>query len=114
VPYADPSVAPAAASQLSQVPPPPRVRVAVDLRSDARYMPHESGCTDQVDHGMAVDVGDRVVSDFIWQRHPWGLYDDGFESLTYPGVDYLAAYWLGRRHGFLADDRPGTCLAWRD
>jgi hypothetical protein len=114
VPYADPSVAPAAASQLSQFPPPPRVRVAVDLRSDARYMPHESGCTDQVDHGMAVDVGDRVVSDFIWQRHPWGLYDDGLESLTYPGVDYLAAYWLGRRHGFLADDRPGTCLAWRD
>jgi hypothetical protein len=113
VPYADSSVTPSAANQLSQFPPPPRVRVAVDLRSDGRYMPHESGCTDQVDHSMAVDVGERVVSDFIWQRHPWGLFDAGLANRTYPGVDYLAAYWLGRRHGFLTDDNPGTCLAWR-
>jgi len=112
VPYADPSVAPSAASQLSQFPPPPRVRVARDFRSDTRYMPHESGCTDQVVHTSAVDVADRVVSDFIWQRHPWGLFDGGNPMQTYPGVDYLAAYWLGRRHDFLTDDNPGTCLAW--
>ncbi len=112
VSYADASVAPSAASQLSQFPPPPRVKVARDFRSDTRYMPHESGCTDQVEHGSAVDVADRVVSDFIWQRHPWGLFDSGNPAQTHPGVDYLAAYWLGRFHGFLADDHPGTCLAW--
>ena len=113
VSYADPSVAPSAASQLSQFPPPPRVRVARDFWSDTRYMPHESGCADQVVHTSAVDVADRVVSDFIWQRHPWGLFDSGNPVQTYPGVDYLAAYWLGRYHDFLTDDNPGTCLAWR-
>jgi hypothetical protein len=113
VPYADPSVAASAANQLSRFPPPPRVKVARDWRADARYLPHEPGCTDQVEHSSAVDVADRVVSDFIWQRHPWGLFDAGNPVQTYPGVDYLAAYWLGRFHDFLSDDNPGTCLAWR-
>lgn len=112
VSYADPSVAASAANQLSQFPSPPRVRVPRDWRADSRYTPHESGCTDQVDHSMAVEVADRVVSDFIWQRHPWGLFDSGNPSQTYPGVDYLAAYWLGLYHGYLADDNPSTCLAW--
>jgi hypothetical protein len=89
------------------------VKEARDFRADSRYMPHESSCTDQVVHTSAVDVADRVVSDFIWQRHPWGLFDSGNPSQTYPGVDYLAAYWIGRFHGFLTDDTPGTCLAWR-
>ena len=59
------------------------------------------------------DVGERVVSDFIWQRNPWGLYDTGNPAVTYPGIDYLAAYWMGRFNGHLGDDTPGLCLAWR-
>jgi len=110
---ADPGVAPAAEAQLAGFPPPPRVKIAVDLRADPTYMPHESGCTDQVDHSTAVDVADRVVSDFIWQRHPWGLYDGGNLAVTYPGVDYLVAYWLGRHHDFITDSAPERCLAWR-
>ena len=97
----------------SQFPPPPRIRAPVDLRNDPRYQPHESGCTDQTSHANAVDVGERVVSDFIWQRNPWGLYDTGNPAVTYPGIDYLAAYWMGRFNGHLGDDTPGLCLAWR-
>ncbi len=102
-----------AAAQLAGFPPPPRVRVPVDLRFDPRYVPHQEGCTDQCRHDNAVDVAERVVSDFIWQRNPWGLFDGGNPHQTYPGVDYLVAYWMGRFHGFLDDDTPGRCLAWR-
>ena len=100
-----------AATQLAQFPPPPRVHVSVDLRADPRY-PHDPTCADQVDHSTAVDVGDRIVGDFLWQRDPWQLYDPGNVAGTQPGVDYLVAYWLGRKHGFLPDDAVGRCLAW--
>jgi hypothetical protein len=110
-PGLDPAVIQLANSQLAQFPPPPRVRVPVDLRNDSRY-PHESGCTDQTTRDRAVDVGERVTSDFIWQRNPWGLYDEGHPALTFPGVDYLLAYWMGRYYGFISDDTPGKCLAW--
>jgi hypothetical protein len=66
-----------------------------------------------VHHGDAVDVGERCTADFIWQSKPWELYCEGDPHVVYPGVDFLVAYWMGRRHGFLADDAPGRCLAWR-
>ncbi len=112
-PGAPSSVASSAADQLAQFPPPPRVQVAVDLRSSPKYAMHATSCADQVSHDTAVDVGDRVPSDFLWQRQPWGLYDPGNPAQTQPGVDYLVAYFLGLRHGFLIDDTPGTCLAWQ-
>jgi hypothetical protein len=100
-------------TQLAQFPAPPRVHVAVDLRADPDYLPHQSGCTDQVDHSKAVDVGERPVGDFLWQRHPWGLYDAGDPYQTEPGVDYLVAYWMARHHGFIGtDDSAGRCLRW--
>lgn len=112
-PGADAGISADAAAQLAGFPPPPRVRRAVDLRDDPRYQPHDGNCADQTDHAGAVDVSDRVVSDFIWQRQPWGLVDGGDAAVTYPGIDYLVAYWLGRHHGFIADDSPGRCAVWR-
>ena len=108
--YAD--AAAIASEQLAGFPPPPRVRVAVDLRSDPRYQPHQSGCDNQTTRDKAVDVSERVVSDFLWQRNPWKLYDEGVVQLTFPGVDYLVAYWMGRYYGHLHDDTPGRCLTW--
>jgi hypothetical protein len=113
MPGASAEIAQEATTQLKGFPPPPRVQVHTDLRTDPRYFPHEEGCENQTHHDQAVDVADRVVRDFIWQRHPWGLYQDGNASLVYPGVDYLVAYWMGRHHGYIVDDKPGTCLAWR-
>lgn len=113
-PSPEATAVPDALAQLAQFPPPPRVAVPVDLRSDARYQPHDGSCADQVDHSTAVDVGERPTSDFLWQRHPWGLYDGGDPARTWPGVDYLVGYWMGRAHGFVAaDDAAGKCLAWQ-
>ena len=109
----DPAVVSSAAAQLGQFPAAPRVMRAVDLRSSPKYPSREQGCTDQVGHADAVDVGDRPSADFLWQRHPWGLYDGGDPRQTEPGVDFLVAYFLGRQHGFIADDTPGICLAWQ-
>lgn len=112
-PGAASSITTEAATQLNGFPPPPRVRTAVNLMSNPAYQPHEAGCSNQTSHGGAVNVSERVTSDFIWQRHPWGLLDGGNPAVTYPGVDYLVAYWLGRHHGYIADDTSGRCTAWR-
>ena len=100
-----------AMSELAQFPAPPRVVHAVDHTGDAKYMPHSSSCTNQVDHTTAVDVGDRIVEDFLWQREPWGLQSGGDPNQTEPGVDYLVAYWMARKHAFTTDDDAGKCLA---
>lgn len=102
-----------AAAQLAQFPAPPRTHRPVDLRNDPRYASRDGSCADHVDHAQAVDVGDRITADFMWQRQPWGLYDPGDPRQTHPGVDYLVAHFLGRAHGFVDDDTPGTCLAWQ-
>ncbi|MEO6575734.1 MAG: hypothetical protein ABIP89_17920, partial [Polyangiaceae bacterium] len=108
----DPSVTTSAAAQLAQFPPPPRVLAPVNLVSDPRYMPHDGSCANQVDHATAVDVGDRPAGDFMWQRAPWSLLDDGNAAQGEPGVDYLVAYWMGRQAKFLTDDTPTRCLAY--
>ncbi len=111
-PGADSGIAPEGAAQLAGFPPPPRVAVPVNLLTDPQYQNHESGCTDQLDHNEAVDVADRIPADFLWQRHPWGLVSGGDPARTFPGVDYLTAYWFGRHHGYITDDTPTRCLAW--
>jgi hypothetical protein len=99
-------------AQLAQFSPGPRVHVARNVTGVAAYSPHDTTCTSPPlcdTATLAVDVKDRVVDDFIWQRQPWQLLDSGDPLEVYPGVDYLAAYWAGRRHGFIDDDRAGTC-----
>jgi hypothetical protein len=108
-----PSVMSSAAAQLFQFPVAPNVARAVDLRASPKYASREQGCSDQVKHDDAVDVGERVTADFMWQRHPWGLFDGGDPQQTHPGVDFLVAYFLGRHHDFIADDTSGICLAWQ-
>lgn len=112
-PSAPSGIVTSASTQLAQFPPAPRVFVGTDLRASPKYPSRHDSCADQVGHDDAIDVGDRVVGDFMWQRHPWGLYAGGDVHQTQPGVDYLAAYFMGRAHGFIADDTEGTCLAWQ-
>jgi hypothetical protein len=108
----DPAVVSSAAAQLAGFPVAPHVKRPVDLRDDPDYLPHEEGCTDQCNHDTAVDVAERAYGDFIWQRHPWGLYDPGDLGFSGPGVDYLVAYWLGRFHDFIDEDATGRCAVW--
>jgi hypothetical protein len=95
-------------TQLAMFSPAPRVHVARD--NSAAYS-ESTECPGNATE--AIDVDTRCLSDFIWQRHPWKLVDGGNPLRLYPGVDYMAAYWLGRYHGFLTDDHPNTCLRWR-
>lgn len=109
---ADPGVIADASAQLTQFTAGPRVWVGHDVTAATQYLPHDATCTAEPlcdIHTNAVDVRDRRVDDFLWQRQPWQLLDAGYPRRVFPGVDYLAAYWAARRHGFLADDRPGTC-----
>ncbi len=92
----------------------PKRHFAVDLRSNPKYLPMESGCENQVNHDNAVDVSDREMSDFIWQRKPWALYSGANPRRVYPGVDYLIVYWMGLYYGFLDDESNGKCFRWRD
>lgn len=94
-------------AQLAQFPTPPHAHVAVD---NTTTYPADPSCPDHA--SVAVDVKDRVASDFIWQRDPFGLTTGGNPALVYPGVDYLLAYWMSQVHGFLTDDAAGTCLRW--
>jgi hypothetical protein len=107
-----PSDLSAAATQLAQFQPGPRVHAPRDNTANPAYLPHDANCTSEPmcdTTKLAVDVADRTIDDFLWQRQPWRLKDDGNPIEVFPGVDYLAAYWAGRRYGFVSDDRAGTC-----
>lgn len=105
----------AANAQLAAFQPAPRVHAPVDVL--AKYT-HDAKCTENgfpsADTGgsVATDIADRCVADFLWQRDPWCLKDLGDQTVVYPGVDYLVAYWAARANGLLADDHAGTCARW--
>jgi hypothetical protein len=112
MPAYDPAVVTSAVTQLEGFPIAPHRYPPVDLLADPDYLPHDPDCPNQCNHATAVDVAERVGTDFMWQRHPWALLDPGDPSLTAPGVDYLVAYWLGRHHGYITEDAVGRCAAW--
>jgi hypothetical protein len=95
-------------AQLSGFPSAPNEAVAVDLRG---IYPEDSACPGQ--SSIAIDVSQRVPATFLWQHQPWKLHDPGVPHRLFGGVDYLLAYWMGRYFGFIADDSPETCLAYR-
>ena len=51
----------------------------------------------------AIPVEDRPVSSFLWKSCPHALLGGRRPRRTveYAGTDYLLAYWMGRRFGFL-------------
>jgi hypothetical protein len=100
-----------AVDHLAQFQPGPRVHLG---RDNLAGYPHDTSCSDggYPQSAVAVSVGDRAIAEFMWQRHPWRLVDYADPDLVEPGVDFLAPYWLARLHGFVADDRPGTCGRW--
>lgn len=103
------SIVAQAKAQLGQFPPPPHARIKVNNSGTSRYPPHPK-CAGL--SSVAIDVKDRVASDFIWQRKPFTLDTSGDPRKVYPGVDFMLPYWMGRRHGFYGDDAAGTCLRW--
>ena len=86
------------------------MRSGTNLLSSPNYLDHEPGCDDVYDMGSAIDVDDRGPSYFQWHDSPWELVDTEDQRQTYPGHDYLVAYWQGRAGGHLLDEEPSTCL----
>ncbi len=80
--------------QIQNFPAPPRVRVAKN-----------GGCATD-----AAEIGDRAVAFLTWHTNPWNAQDTDRATQTYPGHDYLEAYWMGRNYGIVADDTPSRCL----
>jgi hypothetical protein len=95
--------------QLAGFPAAPNRARAIDVQAD---YPASTECDGLA--ATAVDVNQRIPATFIWERQPWGMVDPGHPTHVYGGIDYLLAYWFGRYAGFIADDAPETCLAWRD
>jgi hypothetical protein len=96
------------AAQLAQFPTAPLVPPAVDLTGVYAEDPTCPGLALQ-----AIDVGQRGLQDYMWQDQPWHLTRAAEPQRTIPGVDYVLAYWLGRRHGLVAKDATEQCLRWR-
>ena len=83
-----------AVRQVTDFPAPPRLRAVKN-----------GGCAD-----TAAEIGDRAVSFLTWHANPWSTLDTGSLKQTYPGHDFVLAYWMGRNQGLLADDTPTVCL----
>ncbi len=107
-------VATMANTQLAQFMPPPKYLKGVDLRDDPEYTPFMDGCTNLVRESNAVDVGKRVMDDFIWQRRPYVGYHPEVKGVAYAGTDFVTAYWMARYHHILDENTSGICLRWKE
>ena len=43
----------------------------------------------------------RVSTDFLWQRDPFALHQDGDERIEHSGLDYVLPYWMARYYGVI-------------
>jgi hypothetical protein len=104
-------------NQFKDFPVTPKRHFALDLTNTEdypQYSSREDGCQNQVNHDTAVDVKDRKMSDFIWQRNPWELFSPPELRRIYPGVDYLIVYWMGQYYNFLQDYGKNRCFRYRE
>jgi len=54
----------------------------------------------------AIDITDRVIGDFQWQRQPWQESDPGLPNRVSGMWTILAAYWRGASPGIPRERRP--------
>jgi hypothetical protein len=94
--------------QLTQFPAAPLVKWALDLTDMYDEDPECPGLALE-----PIDVEQRAIKDYMWQRGPWYLTNDAELNRTFPGLDYMFAYWMGRYHEFVDKDDPVQCLRWR-
>lgn len=99
----DPRALAAARSALRAFPPTKRV-YPVDLRGaddiPRACLPDREG---RLRSRYPLPVNLRPVGSFAWKSSPYALYGNlgSHGEVQYAAVDYLLAYWLGRRHGGL-------------
>jgi hypothetical protein len=69
-----------------------------DWRGDPRY----PACGDDRTCNP-IAVGDRVNTDFLWQRSPFLLFGGGAGAIETAGIDYILPYWMARYYGVIKD-----------
>jgi hypothetical protein len=74
----------------------PRRDEWLDWRGDPRYPAcgEDRACN-------PISAGDRVRTDFLWQRSPFLLYGGGAGKIEGAGIDYILPYWMARYYGIL-------------
>ncbi len=76
-----------------------RPRRDLDVHNEGRY----AVCGDQA--CQPIPVPDRPTTDFLWQRSPFQLSNDGGSNIIEgAGIDYILPYWMGRYYGVIAPD----------
>jgi hypothetical protein len=55
----------------------------------------------------------RQYADFLWQRNPYGIGEEGDGRKQSPGLDLSGPYWMARYYGLIQEGR-GSLLAWQD
>jgi hypothetical protein len=70
----------------------PRRDYWIDLRNKYPACGDDRACS-------AIPIGDRVNTDFLWQRSPFLLFGGGFGTTETAGIDYILSYWMGRFYG---------------
>jgi hypothetical protein len=71
----------------------PRRDFPVDLRGSAAV------CGSAGEACAMVPVGERVPTDFLWQRSPYQSWGGGEGTIEGAGIDYLLPYWMGQNYG---------------
>ncbi len=71
----------------------------LDWRADPRYLAcgEDRACD-------PIPVGDRIRTDFLWQRSPFLLFGGGAGTIETAGIDYILPYWMGRHFGVIPDE----------
>ncbi|HLK47722.1 MAG TPA: hypothetical protein VKT49_06290 [Bryobacteraceae bacterium] len=62
-----------------------------------------------------IPVPDRPTTDFLWQRSPYQLANNGGSNIIEgAGLDYILPYWMGRYYGVIAPDnlREGSAASY--
>jgi uncharacterized protein (TIGR03437 family) len=79
-----------------------RPRRDLEVRNEGKY----ATCGDPNQACQPIPVPDRPTSDFLWQRSPFQLSNQGGSNIVEgAGIDYILPYWMARYYGVLAADK---------
>jgi uncharacterized protein (TIGR03437 family) len=88
-----------------------RPRRDLDVNNQGKY----PTCGDPTQACQPIPVPDRPTTDFLWQRSPFQLSNDGGSNIIEgAGIDYILPYWMARYYGVVAPDnlREGSAASY--
>jgi uncharacterized protein (TIGR03437 family) len=88
-----------------------RPRRDLNVNNNGKY----ATCGDAALACQPIPVPDRPTTDFLWQRSPYQLANQGASNIIEgAGVDYILPYWMARYYGVIAPDnlREGSAASY--